>query len=88
MVRIGSHRRYHIADHISLAGSEKGYRSFSAQSILAGLAVPHGESVDGVEPFGINYRTLGDVGYFMASLNTPSEVLRATERRILDVVSS
>lgn len=71
-----------------MVGPETGYRSFSAQAILDDLKHPHGEAFDGTQPFGINYRTLGDIGYFMASLNTPSEVLRATEKRILDVVSS
>ena len=36
----------------------------------------------GGTPFGINYRTLGNVAYFMLSLNTPSATIRHIENRI------
>lgn len=33
--------------------------------------------------FGVHFRTLGDVAYFMTSFNTPKEVVRELERRII-----
>jgi dethiobiotin synthetase/adenosylmethionine--8-amino-7-oxononanoate aminotransferase len=33
-------------------------------------------------PFGIHFRTLGNVAYFMTSLNTPYETIRSVEERI------
>ena len=39
-------------------------------------------AADDEESFSINYRTLGNVAYFMLSLNTPPEVTRTVEERI------
>jgi dethiobiotin synthetase/adenosylmethionine--8-amino-7-oxononanoate aminotransferase len=68
-----------------------GYRSSSAQGILAALKdVPRGEnlsSAPGGGPFGINFRTLGDVAYFMLSLNMKEETVREVENRIWAVVA-
>jgi dethiobiotin synthetase/adenosylmethionine--8-amino-7-oxononanoate aminotransferase len=36
----------------------------------------------GASPFSIHYRTLGDVAYFMTSLNTSPSVIRSVEDRI------
>lgn len=36
----------------------------------------------GGAPYAIHFRTLGNVGYFMTSLNTKREVVRAVEDRI------
>jgi dethiobiotin synthetase/adenosylmethionine--8-amino-7-oxononanoate aminotransferase len=36
----------------------------------------------GGAPFGVHFRTLGDVAYFMTSLNTTSGVIRSIEDKI------
>ena len=36
----------------------------------------------GGAPFGIHFRTLGDVAYFITSLNTTSAVIRSIEDKI------
>ena len=36
----------------------------------------------------IHFRTLGDVAYFMASLNTPESTFRALETRILSTLAA
>ncbi|KAH8094455.1 onanonoxo-7-onima-8-eninoihtemlysoneda [Cristinia sonorae] len=77
---------------IKIADAGSGYQSHSAQNILAGVkqAIDHGmdSQMPGGAPFGINYRTLGDVAYFMLSLNTPPGITRVVEQRILDTLSS
>jgi bifunctional dethiobiotin synthetase / adenosylmethionine---8-amino-7-oxononanoate aminotransferase len=47
-----------------------GYVSKSAQEVLGTL-------------YGIHYRTLGNVGYFISSLNTTRRELKKVEDRIL-----
>ena len=64
-----------------------GYASHSAQALLQSIkgSVLDEQSVSlapGGAPFGINYRTLGNVAYFMTSLNTPSATIRSVEDRI------
>ncbi len=55
-----------------------GYQSHLAQSRLSALSKsPNDELSD----FAVHFRTLGDVAYFMTSLNTPSEVLRKLEAK-------
>ena len=39
-------------------------------------------SAPGGAPFTIHFRTLGDVAYFLTSLNTPPATIRAVEDRI------
>jgi dethiobiotin synthetase/adenosylmethionine--8-amino-7-oxononanoate aminotransferase len=68
-----------------------GYQSHSAQALLKALGDATSESggatsVPGGAPFSINFRTLGDVAYFMTSLNTPSTTIRAVEDRIWAVL--
>ena len=70
-----------------------GYQSHSAQEILASLTQPvvsgeEASSAPGGAPFGINFRTLGNVAYFMTSLNTPAETVRAVEDRLWSVLGS
>ena len=36
----------------------------------------------GGAPFGVHFRTLGDVAYFMTSLNTTSGVIKSIEDKI------
>lgn len=66
-----------------------GYVSTSAQALLSSLKVPgpqdRSSSISpspGGVPFGVHFRTLGDVAYFMTSLNTSPEVIRSLEDRI------
>jgi len=61
----------------------------SAQTVLASMkeVVDH-DSAPGGDPFGIHFRTLGNVAYFMTSLNTPSATIRAVERRIQSTLRS
>jgi bifunctional dethiobiotin synthetase / adenosylmethionine---8-amino-7-oxononanoate aminotransferase len=64
-----------------------GYGSHSAQMLLQSIkgSVPNHHMVSsapGGAPFGINYRTLGNVAYFMTSLNTTSATIRSVEDRI------
>lgn len=63
-----------------------GYQSHSAQQLLESLRVAADDTTDvneaGMTPFGINYRTLGNVAYFMLSLNTPPATIRHIENRI------
>jgi bifunctional dethiobiotin synthetase / adenosylmethionine---8-amino-7-oxononanoate aminotransferase len=64
-----------------------GYGSHSARTLLQSI---EGCVLDehlvspapGGAPFGINYRTLGNVAYFMTSLNTPSATIRSVEDKI------
>lgn len=37
-------------------------------------------------PYGVNYRTLGNVAYFMTNLNTSSDLIRSLEDRIWKVL--
>lgn len=64
---------------LKIAGDSQGYQSHSAQKLLEGLRVA---AADDEESFSINYRTLGNVAYFMLSLNTPAEKVRHIEDRI------
>lgn len=64
-----------------------GYLSHSARTILDSLErATTDESglspVPGGAPFSVNYRTLGNVAYFMLSLNTPPDVIRSVEDSI------
>lgn len=68
------------------ANSDTGYTSLSAQEKFQGLrkALPEEKfsSAPGGTPFGVHFRTLGDVAYFMTSLNTSSAVIRSVEDKI------
>ncbi|KAI9512964.1 PLP-dependent transferase [Russula earlei] len=73
-------------------GGDAGYESHSAEALLNTLGDAVGgsgrnvTSVPGGAPSGINFRTLGDVAYFMTSLNTPPATIRAVEDRIWAVL--
>jgi dethiobiotin synthetase/adenosylmethionine--8-amino-7-oxononanoate aminotransferase len=78
---------YDDANHVA------GYQSMAAQELLRGLKkVTMGDDMfsaaPGGSPYGIHFRTLGDVAYFMLSLNTPAETIRSIEDRIWSVVSA
>jgi bifunctional dethiobiotin synthetase / adenosylmethionine---8-amino-7-oxononanoate aminotransferase len=65
-----------------------GYQSHSAHAVLKALGdAVGGTNLDmscgpGGAPFSVHYRTLGDIAYFMTSLNTPPSTIRAVEDRI------
>lgn len=64
------------------------YASHSAQALLDRLRAhpvtdPHGSA----PPFRIHSRPLGNVAYFMTSLFTPGETVRAMEEVILQEVA-
>ena len=67
-----------------------GYTSNSAQQLLASLKdVEEDEfaTVLGSPSFKINFRTLGNVAYFMCSLNSDTALLRSVEDRIWDALN-
>lgn len=64
-----------------------GYTSQSAQALFHALnSVPSEDgtlsAAPGGAPFGVHFRTLGDVAYFITSLNTSGSVIRSIEDRI------
>ncbi|KAH9943714.1 onanonoxo-7-onima-8-eninoihtemlysoneda [Amylocystis lapponica] len=67
-----------------------GYESHSAQKLLKSIRfAANSEDIScapGGAPFGINYRTLGNVAYFMLSLNTPAATVRSIEDRLWHVL--
>ena len=71
-----------------------GYESHSARVLLESIRTAAHTSGDnlspapGGSPFGIHYRTLGNVAYFMLSLNTPSNVIRAVEERVWNILQT
>ena len=70
-----------------------GYTSHSAQVALKPLGDLLGPDnglspAPGASPFSIHYRTLGNVAYFMTSLNTSASVIRSVEDRIWRVLSN
>ncbi|KAI9454575.1 PLP-dependent transferase [Lactarius psammicola] len=75
-----------------VADNHAGYQSHSAQALLRALGDATSESgravtsAPGGAPFSIHFRTLGDVAYFMTSLNTPPTTIRAVEDRIWAVL--
>ena len=62
-----------------------GYQSHSAQRLLESLkevVKDETATVLGSPSYGINYRTLGNVAYFMCSLNSDRTLIRSVEDRI------
>lgn len=64
-----------------------GYQSLSAQKLLEPIKNADAEgnelsAAPGGAPFGIHFRTLGNVAYFMLSLNTPRSVVHSMQDRI------
>lgn len=84
----------HCLDLSELSHTEflVGYTSFFAQNLLQPLktASPEGglSAAPGGAPYGINYRTLGNVAYFMTSLNTTSAVIRSVEDKIWKTIAN
>jgi len=72
---------------IKVQDNSAGYTSHSAQSVMQSLSLCSQTDSDlsaapGGAPFGVHFRTLGDVAYFMTSLNTTSSVIRSIEDKI------
>ncbi|KAH7912327.1 pyridoxal phosphate-dependent transferase [Hygrophoropsis aurantiaca] len=78
---------------IKLQDNAAGYASQSAQVILESIKEsntinPTVSAAPGGAPFGIHYRTLGNVAYFMTSLNTPRATIESVENRIWEALSN
>ncbi|KAI1797454.1 onanonoxo-7-onima-8-eninoihtemlysoneda [Ganoderma leucocontextum] len=79
---------------IKIKDDAGGYQSHSARVLLEPIKMAIDTSGDnlspatGGSPFGIHYRTLGNVAYFMLSLNTPSNVIRAVEERAYNILQT
>ncbi|KAF8183955.1 pyridoxal phosphate-dependent transferase [Pholiota molesta] len=78
---------------IKVEDNAAGYVSHSAQALFQSLNQFRASdgtlsSAPGGAPFGIHFRTLGDVAYFMTSLNTKSSVIRSIEDRIWETLTS
>jgi hypothetical protein len=56
------------------------------QEILGPIGTT-GPSSTSPRSFDIHFRTLGDVGYFITSLNTERQVIAKVEERILEVLN-
>ncbi|KAJ7187133.1 PLP-dependent transferase [Mycena filopes] len=65
---------------IKVKDVEAGYTSQSAQTMLQSLRIHDAESLG--SDFSVHYRTLGNVAYFMTSLNTAPETIRTVEDKI------
>ncbi|KAI0366307.1 onanonoxo-7-onima-8-eninoihtemlysoneda [Pilatotrama ljubarskyi] len=75
---------------IKIKDDSAGYQSHSARALLESIKTAVKSDTlspaPGGSPFGIHYRTLGNVAYFMLSLNTPASVVRAVEERVWAVL--
>ncbi|KAJ7748780.1 PLP-dependent transferase [Mycena maculata] len=65
---------------IKVKDSEAGYVSHSAQTLLQSIKFRDTGSESGL--FSVHFRTLGNVAYFMTSLNTAPETIRSLEDKI------
>ncbi|EGN99050.1 hypothetical protein SERLA73DRAFT_73624 [Serpula lacrymans var. lacrymans S7.3] len=78
---------------IKVKDKQAGYGSHSAQKLLQSIKFspsddPLLSSAPGGAPFGIHFRTLGDVAYFMTSLNTPRATIESIENRLWNTLSN
>ncbi|KAK7044197.1 hypothetical protein VNI00_007917 [Paramarasmius palmivorus] len=72
---------------IKLKDDNAGYVSHSAEAVFKGLNLvdPTDNALSaapGGAPYGVHFRTLGNVAYFMTSLNTTPSTLRSLEDKI------
>ncbi|KAF8633098.1 hypothetical protein AX15_001515 [Amanita polypyramis BW_CC] len=71
---------------IKLKDASTGYTSDRAEKLLAPLRAAVNDSASspapGGSPYGIHFRTLGNVAYFMTSLNTTPSIVRSVEDKI------
>ncbi|OAX34493.1 onanonoxo-7-onima-8-eninoihtemlysoneda [Rhizopogon vinicolor AM-OR11-026] len=72
--------------------NDAGYASHSAQALLQTMRSPQDDgstsSAPGGGPFGVHYRTLGNVAYFMTSLNTSRATIETLEDRLWSIISN
>ncbi|CDO77015.1 hypothetical protein BN946_scf184298.g42 [Trametes cinnabarina] len=78
---------------IKVQDDSAGYQSHSARALLESIRTAVNSDgalspAPGGSPFGIHYRTLGNVAYFMLSLNTPASVVRSVEERVCTVLQN
>ncbi|KAH7884557.1 pyridoxal phosphate-dependent transferase [Phlebopus sp. FC_14] len=77
---------------IKFKDDSAGYTSHRAQDLLRSIraSVNGGStsSAPGGAPFGIHYRTLGNIAYLMTSLNTPRATIEEVENRIWVALSN
>ncbi|KAJ6632138.1 onanonoxo-7-onima-8-eninoihtemlysoneda [Mycena sp. CBHHK59/15] len=68
---------------IKVKDPKAGYVSQSAQTLFQSIRVNDGDSTLSEFPqFSVHFRTLGNVAYFMTSLNTAPEIIRTIEDKI------
>ncbi|KJA19492.1 hypothetical protein HYPSUDRAFT_143643 [Hypholoma sublateritium FD-334 SS-4] len=87
VMTMGSVLAIKVQDHAA------GYTSQSAQALFNVLNLVPSEDgtlsvAPGGAPFGVHFRTLGDVAYFITSLNTGESVIRSIEDRIWTTLTS
>lgn len=76
---------------VTIRDTAEGYGSYSAQTIFEPLKTI-AESMESASPipgggdYAVHYRTLGNVAYFMLSLNTSPTIIRSLEKKILDTL--
>ncbi|KAG6889742.1 hypothetical protein C0995_015040 [Termitomyces sp. Mi166 len=82
---------------IKVVDKTKDYTSHAAQNVFEPLKYLHlredaehalATGAPGGAPYSVHYRTLGNVAYFMTSLNTKPEVVREVEDRIWGVLET
>ncbi|KAF8656873.1 hypothetical protein AX16_002419 [Volvariella volvacea WC 439] len=77
---------------IKLRGDCIGYQSNHANTLFAPIKNAKEEPIFSAAPggthFGVNFRTLGDVAYFMTSLNTPPTIIKEVENKIWGILTS
>ncbi|KAL1949821.1 hypothetical protein VTO73DRAFT_8702 [Trametes versicolor] len=77
---------------IKIRDDSAGYESHSARALLESIKTATESDAlspaPGGSPFGIHYRTLGNVAYFMLSLNTPASIVRDIEERVWTVLQN
>ncbi|KAF8896527.1 onanonoxo-7-onima-8-eninoihtemlysoneda [Infundibulicybe gibba] len=70
---------------IKIKDDHAGYVSHSARNLFQPLSEATGDAsscAPGGAPFSVHFRTLGNVAYFITSLNTPPTVIRSLEDKI------
>ncbi|KAF9649875.1 PLP-dependent transferase [Thelephora ganbajun] len=70
---------------IEIDDGGRGYRSTAAREILDPIR-DSDPSPTSPYSFGIHFRTLGDLGYFITNLNSERQVIAKVEKRILEVL--
>ncbi|KAF7290678.1 PLP-dependent transferase [Mycena indigotica] len=73
---------------VKMKDAKGGYVSHSAQTLLQDLKNSKVGAKNTYPPFSVHYRTLGNVAYFMTSLNTSPETIRALEEKIWTALQS